>query len=50
MQVLYMENQTLPSLREIQKIRNEYQSLTRRTSPQIKIWLHNMQKKNFNGI
>lgn len=42
----YMENKTLPSLKEIQKIRNKYGSLIRRTSPQIKTWLHNMQKKN----
>jgi len=41
----YMETRTLPSLREIEKIRNKYKSLIHRSSPQIKTWLYNMQKK-----
>lgn len=40
----HMENHTLPSLREIQEIKKKYISLARRTSPQIKTWLHNKQK------
>ncbi|XP_050452408.1 uncharacterized protein LOC126852008 [Cataglyphis hispanica] len=40
----HMDNHTLPSLREIQEVRKKYISLARRTSPQIKTWLHNKQK------
>lgn len=40
----HIENQTLPSLAEIQSMKKQYKSLTRRTSPQIKTWLHNRQK------
>ncbi|XP_029662925.1 uncharacterized protein LOC115235345 isoform X2 [Formica exsecta] len=40
----HMENHTLPSLREIQEVKKKYISLARRTSPQIKTWLHNKQK------
>ncbi|KAM0736423.1 hypothetical protein ACS0PU_010384 [Formica fusca] len=40
----HMENLTLPSLKEIQEMKKKYTSLTNRTSPQIKTWLHNKQK------
>lgn len=40
----HMENLTLPSLKEIQEMKKKYISLTNRTSPQIKTWLHNNQK------
>lgn len=39
-----MENLTLPSLKEIEEMKKKYISLTNRTSPQIKTWLHNNQK------
>lgn len=41
----HVENQTLPSLKEIQEVKKKYNSLARRSSPQIKTWLHNQQKK-----
>lgn len=41
----HVENHTLPSLKEIQEVKKKYSSLVRRTSPQIKTWLHNQQKK-----
>lgn len=40
----HMENYTLPSLKEIQEVKKKYISLARRTSPQIKTWLHNKLK------
>lgn len=40
----HIENRTLPSLGEIQKAKMKYKSLVRRSSPQIKTWLHNQQK------
>lgn len=40
----HVDNGTLPSLKEIQLMKKKYTVLTRRTSPQIKTWLHNQQK------
>lgn len=40
----YMDNLTLPSLREIQEVKKKYKCLSHRTSPQIKTWIHNKQK------
>lgn len=40
----YMDKFKLPSLREIQAIKKKYTLLAKRTSPQIKTWLHNQQK------
>lgn len=40
----HMNQLTLPSLQEIQEIKKKYKYLSRRTSPQIKTWLHNRQK------
>lgn len=40
----HVKNGTLPSLKEIQLMKKKYTVLTRRTSPQIKTWLHNKQK------
>ncbi|XP_067214617.1 uncharacterized protein [Linepithema humile] len=40
----YMKDLKLPSLREIQTIKKQYNILSNRTSPQIKTWLHNQQK------
>lgn len=42
---LHVQNRTLPSLKEIQEVKKKYNSLVRRSSPQIKTWLHNQQKK-----
>ncbi|XP_071581740.1 uncharacterized protein [Temnothorax nylanderi] len=39
----YMEKKTLPSLKDIQEIRKKYKCLSKRSSPQIKTWLHNKQ-------
>lgn len=40
----YMEKLKLPSLHEIQTMKKKYTLLARRSSPQIKTWLHNQQK------
>lgn len=39
-----MDKFKLPSLRAIQAIKKKYTLLAKRTSPQIKTWLHNQQK------
>ncbi|XP_077280471.1 uncharacterized protein LOC143907508 isoform X2 [Temnothorax americanus] len=39
----YMEEKTLPSLKDIQEIRKKYKCLSKRTSPQIKTWIYNKQ-------
>jgi len=41
----HVENRKLPSLKEIQEVKKKYNSLGRRTSPQIKTWIHNQIKK-----
>jgi len=40
----HMKNLTLPTLKEIQETKKKYTSLAKRTSPQMKTWLHNKQK------
>ncbi|XP_071634793.1 uncharacterized protein [Temnothorax longispinosus] len=40
----YMEEGKLPSLRDIQEVRQEYKCLSKRSSAQIKTWLYNKQK------
>lgn len=40
----YMQEKKLPSLKEIQEVKEKFNCLTRRTAPQIKTWLHNKQK------
>lgn len=40
----YMEKLKLPSLKDIQTVKKKYTLLAKRTSPQIKTWLHNQQK------
>lgn len=43
---MFMETSTLPSFKQIQEVKKKHTFLSKHTSPQIKTWLYNQQKKS----